>query len=199
VNASASVIVVPEINGTRMDLGWLAGRLLIAGQLAAVIVPPKADRAYPPSPLCEVLDFNKDALSRVDGYANTVAWAKLGSRVAQYALDHGLIIGAQDQVELVYRTFKPTTRTVNQFYSGCNPSSVPPGYPYTVEDTLQTTVEEFKEGGPEAFTPDYKWTSTQIRVWAGNAVVQAFSGGYQGFYHKSDSLEPVLLRSVIIH
>lgn len=126
------------------------------------------------------------ALSEFDGLANTKAMAGAGSELAQKIGD--LRIGgrddwalpALDQLELGYRLLKPGTST-NSCYmrSGINLSSVPQGLPYTEEDPLQTAVEIFRAGAPEAFEEDLYWTSTCYRAGGNYAWGQSFSYGDQ--------------------
>ncbi len=92
--------------------------------------------------------------------------AEAGSALAQWAL--GLDIGgftdwylpSRDELELLYRAFKPTADE-NFRLSGDNPSSVPPGYAYSIDTPPQTPHEAFRKGGAEAFEALWYWSSTQ--------------------------------------
>ncbi|MBD9585779.1 DUF1566 domain-containing protein [Pseudomonas sp. PDM03] len=106
--------------------------------------------------------------SFTDSRANTEAMAAAGSELAQQvlALDIGgftdWAIPARDVQELQYRHFKPTTEANWQYgRSGDNPNSEPVGLLYTEDSPVQTTIEAFKAGGPEAFKPRAYWSSTQ--------------------------------------
>jgi hypothetical protein len=115
---------------------------------------------------------------------NTKALAAAGSPIAAWALDREInghrdwCVPARDVLELGYRHLKPTDyKTYGGFRDGDNPSSVPAGYPYAEALPVQTSVEAFREGGPEAFDEDWYWSSTQYseyRAWG-----QYFDGGSQ--------------------
>ncbi|KKY49848.1 hypothetical protein AAY85_28405, partial [Pseudomonas amygdali pv. lachrymans] len=66
--------------------------------------------------------------------------------------------------------------------SGDNPNSVPIGLLYSEEDPQQTTVEAFREDGPEAFQDRVYWSSSQRS--ANVAFGQHFVGGGQTSYGK---------------
>lgn len=180
----------PTTPGTPLQGGFYAGRLLIAGVLHALVVAPKSEGetvgAWDPN-FDEDADDAKPlegARSYFDGLANTNAMAEAGIPIANWA--RGLAIGgftdwhipARDQLELLYRHFKPTTRVNYEWRHGDNPSSVPAGYPYTEQAPAQTTVEAFKAGGAEAFADEWHLSSTQYSV-AGYAWVQDFDNGTQ--------------------
>lgn len=99
--------------------------------------------------------------------------------------------------ELQYRHLKPTTQQ-NYCWNrdGENPSSLPVGELYTEESPVQTTVEAFKAGGPEAFQPRWYWSSTQRS--AINAFLMHFVVGIQGSYAKDGELRVRPVRSVLI-
>ncbi|MGF6153977.1 DUF1566 domain-containing protein [Pseudomonas fluorescens] len=135
--------------------------------------------------------------------ANTEAMAAAGSKVAQQALE--LRIGgyddwalpARDVQELQYRHFKPTTEANWQYgRSGDNPNSEPVGLLHTEESPAQTTIEAFREGGPEAFQERAYWSSTQRS--ANNAFYVNFGGGSQGYGGKGGELLVRPVRSELI-
>lgn len=99
--------------------------------------------------------------------------------------------------ELQYRHLKPTTQQ-NYCWNrdGENPSSLPVGELYTEESPVQTTVEAFKAGGPEAFQPRWYWSSTQRS--ASNAFGMIFDDGNQLSYAKLNELRVRPVRSVLI-
>jgi hypothetical protein len=155
----------PTVAGAPFAGGFYAGRILIAGALYAIVVAPKAGGVHKATPLGPTKNV-PGALSFFDGQANTVALAKAGSKLAKWA--HGLEIGgftdwylpSRDELEICYRAFKPTQEE-NYCWRGDNPSSVPPGYAYSLADPLQTTVEAFQAEEAEAFEPVWYWSSTQ--------------------------------------
>lgn len=95
---------------------------------------------------------------------------------------------ARDELELLYRHFKPTTqdnntgaRTASGFGGdgavyGTNASSVPAGAGYTASDPAQTTEASF-QGGPDAFEASPYWSSTELSDT--NAWLQYFNNGIQ--------------------
>lgn len=200
MNAPVPLITIPHSTplGTRLDQGWLAGRIRRADKLIGVVVPPKAERAVGRMPWADKLDRVREAESYFDGEANTAAMSRAGSQLATMALDRGLYVPARDELETIYRTLKPGTFTCNQWRAGDNPSSDPAGYPYTEDDTLQTAVLEFRPGGAEAFEERIYWSSTQFRDWSDYAWFQDFVDGSQNYDHKSDSYGVVFVRSVLI-
>lgn len=162
------------------------GRILVGGDLFAILQPPKALSEHAPAVWNESLKDVKGALSYFDGLANTRAMAKAGSQVAEWALDLGLHIPAMDEQELQHRILKPGTRK-NWCYarSGINLSAQPPTYPYTPDFPKQTKLKAFREGGPEAFALAFYWSSTQRPAGSDCAFGQGFGGGDQSGGHKS--------------
>lgn len=67
---------------------------------------------------------------------------------------------------------------------------------YTEESPVQTTVEAFKAGGPEAFQPRWYWSSTQRS--AVDAFYMHFDAGHQDYGGKSGELRVRPVRSVLI-
>ncbi|AXH55448.1 DUF1566 domain-containing protein [Pseudomonas amygdali] len=122
--------------------------------------------------------------SFTDSRANTEAMAASGSELAARVLTLNIdgfadwAIPARDVQELQYRHLKPTTEENWQYgRSGDNPNSVPIGLLYSEEDPQQTTVEAFREDGPEAFQDRVYWSSSQRS--ANNAFSQDFDDGGQ--------------------
>lgn len=168
--------------GAELEGGTYVGRINVNGALKGILLPPKSIRQF-----AEPIVWNgsrkliEGALSFCDGHANTLAMAKAGSRLAQWALDNNMDIPALDQLEIIYRNCKPTSQG-NYLYAraGINVSAVPPTYPYTRDDPKQTMLAQFQAGGPEAFdTHDWYWTSTQHPANENYAFAQYFGNGYQ--------------------
>lgn len=141
--------------------------------------------------------------SLTDSRANTEAMAAAGSELAQQvlALEIGghtdWAIPARDVQELQYRNLKPT---IDKNYAwgrdGENHSSLPAGKLYSEELPVQTTVEAFKAGGPEAFRPDWYWSSSQRS--ADLAFGMYFTGGGQFYDGKGYELRVRPVRSQVI-
>jgi hypothetical protein len=197
--AAPSITVIPELPGTPTALGIYLGKIRLTEALYAIFQPPKAIAAQPAAEWAPDYKRLDAALSLGDGYANTVAMAKAGSRAAQYALDHGMHIPSIDEMDLQYRLLKPTNNK-NYCYmrSGINMSAEPHLHPYTPEFPAQTTLNDFKAGGPEAFEPIGHWSSTQSRDWDDNAWAQDVDVGDQVNYRKSDEFPVRLVRRVVI-
>ena len=188
MNAPESRIEIPTVPGTPYGGGFYAERIIDCGHLFAIIVAPKAEGEYKPARWNKNLKSIAGAQSYSDGLSNTRAMAKAGSEIAKWAL--GLRIGgfddwhipARDQGEILYRVLKPGTgKNYCNLRDGDNPSSVPPGYPYTPDLPAQTIVPAFQEGGAEAFELGWYWTSTEYAPGPDVAYVQFFYGGNQFF------------------
>lgn len=141
--------------------------------------------------------------SLTDSRANTEAMAAAGSELAQQvlALEIGghtdWAIPARDVQELQYRNLKPTTdKNYAWGRDGENHSSLPAGELYSEESPVQTTVEAFKAGGPEAFRAEWYWSSSQRS--ADGAFGVFFSGGDQSYGDKVTELRVRPVRSEVI-
>lgn len=141
--------------------------------------------------------------SYTDSRANTEAMAASGSELAKAVL--ALTIGgysdwgipARDVQEPQYRHFKPTAdENYCSWRDGDNPSSVPAGYPYTETSPGQTSVEAFREGGPEAFQDAWYWSSTQRS--ADTASIMHFGDGGQSLNVKYGELRARPVRRELI-
>jgi hypothetical protein len=183
--------------------GYFGGLLRIDGKLYASIVAGKEGELT--GAWNKSLKAVDDARSYSDGLSNTEAMVAAGSKLAIAA--RSLRIGgfddwhlpAQDQLEIAYRTMKPTTRK-NYCYarSGINLSSFEPGYPYTPEFPAQTQADAFQAGGAEAFDPEWYWSSTQDAAYPAYAWVQYFSNGGQYNHHKSSEYRARAVRRLLV-
>lgn len=112
---------------------------------------------------------------------------------------------SRDELELLYRHFKPTTeanvegsRVSNEQFGadgatyGTNSNSVPPGEGYIASYPSQTQAEGFKTGEPHALSSGTYWSSTEIN--ADRAWRMRFSDGYQLL--NFDKTAPCVLRAV---
>ena len=161
-----SVLNPPQpVLGARVGSGYFVGVIDVKGDLSAIVVAPKAEGEKLGRWLSPSADV-PGAASYFDGLANTNAMAKAGSELATWAQSvcidglGGWYIPARDELELLYRHLKPTDDESSS-RSGDNPSSLPPGYPYGPNHS-PTTVDAFKRRGPEAFSPEWYWSSTQF-------------------------------------
>ncbi len=188
---------IPAV-GTAMLGGFFAGLVNINGQTKGIIVAPKSTGEYK-GKWAESEARIEGAACPVDGQQNTLdmisAETKLGKWVK--ALDIGGFtdwhIPSRDQLEIIYRAFKPTDDE-NWTYSGVNISSVPPRNLYTNDSPNQCDLAEFKQGGEQAFDTTWYWTSTQ--VGEAYAWIQGFDIVRQYGYWKSCYLRARAVRTI---
>ena len=190
--------------GSPMSGGYFAGVIQTNGQRIAIIMAPKR--------LGELVGvWHEDevdvpgALSYNDGLANTQAMAAAGSDIAKQALAltvdglNDFYIPSQDELELLYRSFNPTTDKNSCWArSGINLSAMPPTYPYTPDFPVQTTLDAFKAGGDEALNTEAYWSSTQHAGSSDRAWYQCFYYGDQLSNDKSAELRVRLVRRLPI-
>lgn len=193
---------IPTVIGTPFEGGFFAGLYKQGDETRALIVAGKdGDIAN-----SEWGEYGQDILgacSYTDGLVNTQAMAAAGSELAAQVLalkinghaDWG--IPARDQLELIYRHFKPTAQ-VNSctFRDGDNPSSLPAGYPYTEQSPVKTSVEGFREGEEHALLPVWYWASTQFS--SSSAWLQNFLDGDTYGLNKDDEARVRAVRSVVV-
>jgi len=88
-------------------------------------------------------------------------------------------IPAKNELEILYRNFKPTFDENSTSY-GSNPNSIPVGSNYTTNNPTQTSVVEFQDGNIHAFNYQKTyWSSSQYPQNWSNAWGQQFGGGGQ--------------------
>lgn len=173
--------------GTQFEGGFFAGLFNLNGDTYALIVSPKSHGELEEA-AWGLRGLDIPARSYNDGMANTQAMAEAGSDLARWML--ALEIGgftdwylpSRDELELLYRNLKPTTDGNYTWRAGDNPSSVPPGYPYTEEVPAQTAAAAFQDDADEALAAEWYWSSTQCSP--GGAWIQGFGGGGQGGGHE---------------
>ena len=184
---STAAEVLPAI-GAAFEGGFLAGRIRIDGTLYAIILPPKAESELPDASSWNATSKRiAGASSFFDGLVNTLAMAKAGSTIATWALDQKLYLPSRDELELLYRAFKPG-KTTSYAFSGDNPSSEPVGYAYNPKSPAQTTSKTHRLGGKEALAETWYWSSSQYAGFDESAWYQNFSNGNQNEDHKSSQL-----------
>lgn len=190
--------------GSPFGGGFYAGRIMIDGQAYALVVAPKAQGESTLLQWKTSNTYTTWADSRNDGWSNTQAMIQAGSSLhPAAAFCRGLNINgyddwylpSQDESEILYRAFKPTTDSNNTSF-GANPSAIPPTENYTTSNPLQTNVEVFRQGGGEDFEPVNYWTSTQVdSAYIRN---QIFSNGAQYTSSKTTSRLVRAVRRVAI-
>jgi hypothetical protein len=177
-------IQVPDAIGAPFEGGFYGGKIRIGIAIFAIVWAPKAEGEIKGCWLDSYTDV-PGATSCFDSMANTQAMALPAAAMAQQALAANIggltdwCIPARDVLEMGYRYLKPTTqKNYCSFRDGDNASSIPPGYPYTEANPVQTPVEAFQVGNAEAFETDgYYWSSTQSSE--NYAFIQYFSYGIQ--------------------
>lgn len=161
--------------GQLLEGGFFAGYINSNGALFAIVAAPKSLEISGVWGERGALIEGADSFH--DGAANTAAMAAAGCKIATQVQSGGWYIPSRDELELLYRAFKPTTEENYTYRSGDNPSSSPAGYPYTEALPAQTSVADFKGDEPEAFEDAWYWSSSQYS--ACNAWIQDFDDGNQ--------------------
>lgn len=200
MNAIVKGIPVPAIIGTPWEGGFYSGLISYDDNVYAQVTASKAEGEHKQAIWLPDYTEIQGADSFFNGLSNTKAMAEAGSEIAQWALEQriagieGWAIPARDQLELQYRHFKPTTDENWVYRNGDNPSSLPPGHPYTIHLPGQTPVELFRSGGTEAFEASWYWSSTQYSAY--DAWGQYFGDGNQDYASKDSKGRVRLVRSI---
>lgn len=166
--------------GAEIAGGFYCGQINSGGALYALVAAPK-DLEFA-SAWGEYGQNVEGATSYHDGAANTAAMLEAGSPPTKQ-LATGWHIPARDELELLYRAFKPSAEENYTYRSGENPSAAPPTYPYTEQLPAQTSAAAFKQGGDQALADTWYWSSTQYS--ATSAWSQYFGDGGQSSTAKS--------------
>lgn len=186
MNAPAPSTILPAI-GALFEGGFFAGLIQLDDDTRyGLIVAPKAEGQHDDTEWIDDYQAVPGAQSYNDGFTNTEAMAEAGSELAKWARDLRIAsfddwyLPSQDELEILYRNLKPTTRE-NYCYarSGINLSAVPPTRPYLPSSPVQTSAEAFREGGAEAFDDVWYWSSTQHAAHSHYAWCQTFYNGSQ--------------------
>lgn len=192
---------LPSTIGTPFESGFYMGLYQIQGDMQALIRAPKAQGFHAPIRWGEAGILIPGADSFVDGLTNTRAMAEAGSKLAAWALELNIgghtdwFIGSRDENELVYRACKPTAQeNWCSFRDGDNPSSLPPGYPYTANLPAQSPIAMFQDDEDEALEPTSYWCSTQhgpTYAW-----FQVFGDGVQNSARKGPARPAFAVRRI---
>lgn len=190
--------------GDPLGGGFYAGQIRQADGIYALIVAPKDGGEHDDIVWNGNRSRVEGALSYFDGAANTAAMAEAGSDLGKWALGlqangyHDWYLPARDELEIIYRSLKPTAGNYAGFRDGDNASSVPVGYPYTEQLPAQTSAAAFQADGAEAFKEEWYWTSTQSERNSVNAWVQGFNDGYQSLNHEDDEFRARAVRRLLV-
>ena len=131
MNAIVKNLDVPTEAGTPFGGGFYAGRIAFNGDIYATIVSPKNGGEHGPVVWLPNYTEIAGAGSFFDGLANTKAMADAGSDLAKWALALNLggetdwYLPSRDELELLYRHFKPTDDENYVYRNGDNPTSCP--------------------------------------------------------------------------
>ena len=171
--------------GTAMEGGTFGGIINVNGTHKGIIWAPKQTGQIESIQIHPSRKMVEGAGSPNDCQANMKALIDAGSpaamQIAALNIDgfNDWLIPSRDVLELGYRHFKPTgMRNYCSWRDGENPNSVPPGWIYTEETPAQTTLDAFREGGPEAFDAAWYWSSTVLPA-GDTAFFQGFTYGRQ--------------------
>ena len=142
----------PDFVGKPYGGGYYAGNIKIGNQEYAIVAAPKTQGGESPTTLqwktSNTATANTGSIN--DGKANTAAMIAAGAAAHPAAsFCNSLTINgyndwylpAKDELEILYRAFKPTTQQNNTSF-GTNTSSVPPRTNYTGSDPAQTSSYE---------------------------------------------------------
>lgn len=200
----ASTEPVPTTPGTPFGGGYYAGRIMVDGVEYALVVAPKTQGEADSLRWKTSNTPTVGTDSRNDGWSNTQAMIQAGSAIhPAAAFCRGLNINgyddwylpSQDELEILYRVFKPTL-TNNNTDSGANPSAIPPTGNYTTGNPAYTNDVVFRQGGGEVFYTGYYWSSTQSS--STNCLNTHFGTGYQGTSSKTTPRQVRAVRRVAI-
>lgn len=147
---------------------------MISGQAYALVVAPKTQGGEGQFQWKVGVSDTPGAGSANDGWSNTQAMIQAGSALhpaAEFCRSLNIngyddwYLPAQDELEILYRSFKPSSEN-NDTSSGTNPSSIPPRGNYTAGNPSQTDVAVFKAGGGEDFSQAVYWSSTEATYFS---------------------------------
>ena len=195
---------LPSTIGQAFGGGYYAGKITDGGVGYYLIVAPKATGENTSIQWKITNDAGPTGVQTLtNGPGATLAMFNAGA--ATYpaaAFCHNLSIGgysdwympARDELEILYRAFKPTTQVNGAYdryanngpgfgsnpgdFDGLNANSIPAGAAYTSGSPAQTAVAQYiTVSGTEAFTATIYWSSTEFT--ATFAWRQGFPNGYQ--------------------
>lgn len=137
-----------------------------------------------------------------DGLANSETMNNALHPAAQWA--RALTIGgftdwyvpARDELEIIYRRFKPSNPPANVTNAGANAYAVPPTSNYTFSVPAATTVADYQPGQAQAFPATFLLTSTEFA--AGAMFVKSFSDGSSTQSNKNNPLTVRAIRRVLV-
>ena len=182
--------MIPTRIGQKSPGGRFAGIIQVNTSVYAVISAPKDTE------ITNIPFSNPGVLPRGysmnDGLENTQLMDDLKHPIAQYCLQleaHGCddyYLPSCHELELCYRSFKPTAECNNTRYSvtAGNPNSIPRGNVYTQTTPAMTIVACYANSEKFHSGMYYYWSSTGYRSIYLGKIVQAFNDGEQDANHE---------------
>jgi len=173
--ASNSITTLPVI-GQSFGGGFFAGQISTAGNSIAdynLVVGPLASAQTTSVEWKTTLTTTAGTTSVIDGPSNSAVMNNASHPAAQFC--EGRTIGgftdwympARNELEVCYYNLKPTTASNNTIF-GINANAVPARpTTYTAGTPPQTSAADFQDGGAQAFTGQYYWSSTEFSYRAG--------------------------------
>ena len=171
---------VPTTPGAPFGGGFYAGLTTINGATYALVVAPKAEGECADICWKNTRSDTPGARSLHDGFANSEAITDGDHPAAEFC--RNLRIGGFDDWYLPSRTELNLLCEVFMPTSGGNPE--------------QTQCEDFQDEGPEAFSEEWYWTSTEFT--SDYAWVQYFNYGDQHLHDKGAACRVRAVRKVLI-
>jgi len=217
-------VATPNIApGTAFAGGFHAGCVTIDGKKYAVVVAPK--REGETENVVWKVDWHSvtpGTRSLCDGYANSQAMNDENHPAAKWARSLRIAgfddwyLPSRDELEILYRAFKPGTDAnftcadraeswgvkpgeyngIDEQGNGHNPASDPVGSAYTASDPARTDLGLFRKGGPEAFDEAWYWSSSEFS--SDFSWLQYFGNGQQYDDIKGGALSARAIRKVPI-
>lgn len=223
VSFTTDDVFEPSI-GEAFGGGFYAGNIIEGGVEYRIIVAPKASGENTSIQYRTSTGLSPAAtLTLNNGPAATAAMVAAGGHPAAAFCD-ALNIGgfsdwympARDELEIIYRSFKPNTvnndtsdrqlstsiypegSDVASDTQGRNRNSSPIGAAYAANNPSRTSVTAFIQGGTEALVAQFYFSSTEFN--SGRAWKQSFGNGLQGALtnNKADFLKVRAVRRVAV-
>jgi hypothetical protein len=191
INADAAAPAIPAI-GDAYGGGYFAGQFLLGGSTYGLVLSPIAgEGGYLPYSQVE---------STFPGGASTNDGMLIRTNMIAAGIDNfdsqkfcvGLSIGGftdwylptSDELEMLYRNFKPTT-DANNTTTGANTSSIPNTANYTSGVPARSSIAAFQSGGAQAFmSSDYGCATSDSFNYALRSMVSGAVGasGFNGWF-----------------